>query len=45
MVCTLDMCRVAFYIRPDEGEISLRLIGSDIAHEVKVHDEISSSIT
>jgi neurofibromin 1 len=35
LVCALDMCRVAFHIRP-EGEVPLRVIGSDIAHEIKV---------
>ena len=35
MVCVLDMCRVAFHIRPG-GDVPLRLIGSDIAHEIKV---------
>jgi hypothetical protein len=35
LACTLDMCRVAFHIRP-EGEVPLRTIGSDIAHEIKV---------
>lgn len=30
------MCRVAFRVSPNEGEIPLRLIGSDIAHELKV---------
>lgn len=36
LVCSLDLCRVAFHVRPDEGEVPLRLIGSDIAHEIKV---------
>lgn len=35
LVCALDMCRAATHVRP-EGEIPLRLVAYDIAHEIKV---------
>lgn len=46
LVCALDMCRVAFHIRP-EGEVPLRLIGLDLAHEIKVRvfDEFNPTRT
>lgn len=36
IVCSIDMCRAGFRISP-EGEMPLRLIATDIAHEVKVN--------
>jgi neurofibromin 1 len=35
LVCLLDMCRAATYVKPD-GEVPLRMIAFDIAHEIKV---------
>lgn len=35
VICALDMCKVAWRVTP-EGEVPLRVIGMDIAHEIKV---------
>jgi hypothetical protein len=35
LVCALDMCRAATHVRP-EGEVPLRIVAYDIAHEIKV---------
>jgi neurofibromin 1 len=35
LICALDMCRAAMHIRPT-GEVPLRLVANDIAHEFKV---------
>lgn len=35
MVSALDICRAAIFLRP-EGEVPLRMLAHDIAHEVKV---------
>ncbi|KAF8165773.1 hypothetical protein B0H34DRAFT_794124 [Crassisporium funariophilum] len=34
LACAVDMCRAAAYIDP-EGDVPLRLVASDIAHEIK----------
>ncbi|PPR04649.1 hypothetical protein CVT24_011867 [Panaeolus cyanescens] len=34
LACAVDMCRAAAYVSPD-GEVPLRLVASDIAHEIK----------
>jgi len=34
-VCAIDMCRAGFRISP-EGELPLRHLATDIAHEIKV---------
>lgn len=38
LACAVDMCRAAAYIEP-EGEVPLRLVAFDIAHEIKVSRE------
>ena len=38
MACAVDICRAAAYIDP-EGDVPLRLVASDIAHEIKVSHE------
>jgi hypothetical protein len=38
LACAVDMCRAAAYISP-EGNVPLRLVASDIAHEIKVSCE------
>lgn len=35
VACSLDICKAAAYIRPD-GDLPLRHIAYDMAHEVKV---------
>lgn len=35
LVCLLDMCRAATYVK-EQGEVPLRLVAFDIAHEIKV---------
>ena len=35
LACAVDICRAAAYIDP-EGDVPLRLLASDIAHEIKV---------
>lgn len=35
LTCALDVCRAAAFVRPP-GEIPLRMVATDIAHEVKV---------
>jgi hypothetical protein len=37
LICTLDICRAAALV-PPEGELPLRLIGNEIAHEIKVSE-------
>lgn len=34
LVCLLDVCRAATYVKP-EGEVPLRMVAFDIAHEIK----------
>ncbi|KAF7975643.1 hypothetical protein HWV62_9093 [Athelia sp. TMB] len=34
LICAMDMCKVAWRVSPD-GEVPLRVIGTDIAHEIK----------
>jgi neurofibromin 1 len=36
LVCLLDMCRAATYVK-EEGEVPLRMVAFDIAHEIKVY--------
>lgn len=38
LACAVDMCRAAAYINP-EGDVPLRLVAPDIAHEIKVSRE------
>ena len=38
LACVVDMCRAAAYIDP-EGDVPLRLVAPDIAHEIKVSRE------
>ena len=41
LACAVDMCRAATYINP-EGDVPLRLVAPDIAHEIKVsHESLS----
>jgi hypothetical protein len=40
LICTLDICRAAIHV-PPEGEVPLRLIGNEIAHEIKVTQNFS----
>ncbi|TFK62722.1 hypothetical protein BDN72DRAFT_964371 [Pluteus cervinus] len=42
LVCALDMCRAATHVRP-EGEVPLRLLAYDIAHELKSVLSLSST--
>ena len=35
LTCAVDVCRAAAYIDP-EGDVPLRLVASDIAHEIRV---------
>lgn len=35
LVCALDMCRAAVRIRPDETEVPLLSIATDVVHEIK----------
>lgn len=34
LVCLLDICRAATYVTP-EGEVPLRMIALDVAHEIR----------
>lgn len=34
LVCLLDICRAATYVAP-EGEVPLRMIALDVAHEIR----------
>ncbi|KAF8645481.1 hypothetical protein AX16_007766 [Volvariella volvacea WC 439] len=42
LVCALDVCRAATHVKP-EGEVPLRMIAYDIAHEIKSALTITSS--
>ena len=34
LVCLLDICRAATYVSP-EGEVPLRMIALDVAHQIR----------
>ena len=35
LACVVDLCRAAAYIDPEAGDVPLRIVAGDIAHDIK----------
>jgi len=35
LACVVDLCRAAAYIDPEAGDVPLRIVAADIAHDIK----------
>jgi len=35
LACVVDLCRAAAYIDPEAGDVPLRIVAADLAHDIK----------
>lgn len=43
LACVVDLCRCAAYIYP-EGDVPLRIVAADVAHDIKVRNTLAICI-